>query len=76
LQAEAARRSGLGVMSDGGKTKVPDTASRRRGRLPGDTLIEFELRLKPSDQVPVRRRLGGLVPVGGAACGASGGVSD
>ena len=57
LQAEAARWSGLGVMRDGGKTKGLGTASRRRRRLPGDTLIEFELGLGLSDQVPVRRGL-------------------
>ena len=37
-QADAACWSGLGVMPDGGKTKALGTASRRRRRLPGDTL--------------------------------------
>ena len=71
LQAEAARWSGLGVMRDGGKTKGLGTASRRRWRLQGDTLIEFEfgLGLGLSDQVPVRRRLGRIVPGGRSARG-------
>jgi hypothetical protein len=36
-------------MPDGGKTKALGTASRRRRRLPGDALIEFELRLGLSE---------------------------
>jgi len=38
-------------MPDGGNTKGLGTASRRRRRLPGDTLAGFELRLRLSDQV-------------------------
>jgi len=43
-------------MPDGGKTKALGTASRTRRRLPGDTLIEFELglRLRKSDKAPVK----------------------
>jgi hypothetical protein len=58
LQAEAARWCGLGVMRDGGKMKALGTASRRRLRRPGETLIEFELGLGLSDQVPVLSGLG------------------
>jgi len=61
-------RGQLGVMPDGGKTKALGTASCRRRRLPGDTLIEFELGLGLSEEVPVRRRLGRLVPGGWVSC--------
>jgi len=54
-------------MPDGGKTRGFSTASRRRRRLPGDTLIEFELGL--SGQVPVRRRPGRPAPGGRSAGG-------
>ena len=43
--------AGFGVMPDGRKTRALRTASRRRRRLSGDTLIEFELRLGLSDRL-------------------------
>jgi len=56
-------------MRAGGKTRALGTAYRGRRRLPGDTLIEFELKLGLSDKVPVRRRLGGIDPGGRSAGG-------
>ena len=44
-QAEVACWSELGLMLDGGKAKPLGTASHSRPRLPGDTLIEFNLGL-------------------------------
>jgi hypothetical protein len=68
LQAEAARWSELGDMRDGGKTKGLGTASRMRLRLPGDSLIAFDLGLGLSGEVPAPLRLRGIVP-GGAVAG-------
>jgi hypothetical protein len=55
-------------MPDDGKTTGLGTHFRRRPRRPGDTLIEFELELGLSDQAPVRRGLGRLVPGGWVSC--------
>ena len=60
--------SGLGVMPDGGKTMALGTASRRGRRLPVDALIELEVGLRLLEEVPVRHRLGCLVPGGRCAC--------
>ena len=60
--------SGLWVMPDGGKTKALGTASRRGRRLPGDVLIELEVGLGLFEEVPVRHRLGCLVPGGRSRC--------
>jgi len=63
--ASIARSSGVRGVPDGGKTRGLSTASRGRRRLPGDTLIEFELGLGLNDTVPVRRRLWGSSQAGG-----------
>jgi hypothetical protein len=54
-------------MPDGGETKALGTASRRRRRLPGDALIELEVGLGLTEEVPVRRLLRSNVPGGTSA---------
>jgi hypothetical protein len=65
--------AGFGVMPDGGKTRALGTAYRRRRRLPSDTLIELDVGLGLAEEVPVRHRLGSILPGGRPAGGANGG---
>jgi hypothetical protein len=49
--------------------RVGCTLSRRRRRLPGQALVELEAGVQLGDKVPVRHRLGSIIPGGRSAGG-------